>query len=97
MKRRRIQDIGDVQTNVTATLKVIPKEEFRTSSQHWQLRWAKFIAAQGDYLKVTPVIKLIILGINSHISYILGLFFINLLKSNNRILRIISPSPILIS
>jgi len=35
-------------------LKGIPHQEFQKYSQQWQHRWAKCIAAQGEYIEGDP-------------------------------------------
>jgi len=54
LKRRRFQDTEDIQKNVTTALKAIPQQEFQKCFQHWQHRWAKCIAAQGEYFEDDP-------------------------------------------
>jgi hypothetical protein len=35
-------------------LKAIPQQEFQKCFQQWEHRWAKRIAAQGEYLEGDP-------------------------------------------
>jgi hypothetical protein len=56
LKGRRFQIIEDIQKrrkNVTA-LKAIRQRQFQKYFQQWQHRWAKCIAAQGEYFKGDP-------------------------------------------
>jgi len=41
----------DIKWNSTKTLLDIPKEEFVKCFQQWQKRWAKCVAAEGNYVK----------------------------------------------
>jgi hypothetical protein len=44
---------------MTAALKDIPQLDFRKYFEHWHHRWAKSVAAQGEYFEgVTPLTKL---------------------------------------
>jgi hypothetical protein len=54
LERVRFPDIEDIQINVTMALKAIPQQEFRKCFQQWQHRWAKCIAAQGEYFEGDP-------------------------------------------
>jgi hypothetical protein len=42
----------DIQKNVTRALKAIPQQEFQKCFQQWQHHWAKWIAAQREYLEL---------------------------------------------
>jgi len=39
---------------VNTALKAIPQEEFQKCFQLWQHRWAKCIAAEGEYFESDP-------------------------------------------
>jgi len=39
-------------------LKAISQPEFQNCFQHWQHLWAKYMAAQGEYIKGNPSSKL---------------------------------------
>jgi len=41
----------DIKRNLTKTLLDIPKEEFAKCFQQWQKRWAKWVAAEGNYVE----------------------------------------------
>jgi hypothetical protein len=51
LKGQRFQDTENIQIYVTTVLKAVPQQEFLKYFQQWQHRWAKFIAAQGEYIK----------------------------------------------
>jgi histone-lysine N-methyltransferase SETMAR len=52
LKGRRFQDIEDIQNEVTTAQKNVPQQF--NSFQQWQHRWAKCIAAQGEYFEGDP-------------------------------------------
>jgi hypothetical protein len=54
LKGKRFQETEAILRNVTTALKAIPKQEFRKCFRQWQHRWAKCIAAQGEYFEVDP-------------------------------------------
>jgi muramoyltetrapeptide carboxypeptidase LdcA involved in peptidoglycan recycling len=51
-KGQRFQDTKAIERSlITATLKVISKDEFDKCFWQWQDRWAKSTAAKGDYFE----------------------------------------------
>jgi hypothetical protein len=54
LRRRKFQDTEDIERKVTIALKAIPQQEFQKYFQQWQHRWAKCIAAQGEYFEGDP-------------------------------------------
>jgi hypothetical protein len=53
LKLTKISNTEDIQRNVMTELKAIPHQKFQCFQQ-WQHRWAKCMAAQGEYFKVDP-------------------------------------------
>ena len=51
LKGHRIEAMEDIKRNSTKTLLDIPKEEFAKCLQQWQQRWAKCVAAEGNYVE----------------------------------------------
>jgi len=51
LKGHRFGATKDIKRNSTKTLLEIPKEEFAKCFQQWQKRWAKFVAAEGNYVE----------------------------------------------
>jgi len=51
LKGHRIEAMEDIKRNSTKTLLYIPKEEFAKCLQQWQQRWAKCVAAEGNYVE----------------------------------------------
>ena len=51
LKGHRFEATEDIKRNSTKTLLDIPKEEFAKCFQHWQKRWAKYVAAEGNYVE----------------------------------------------
>ena len=51
LKGHRFEATEDIKRNSTNTLLDIPKEEFAKCSQEWQQRWAKCVAAEGNYVE----------------------------------------------
>ena len=51
MKEHRFEATEDNKLNSTKTLLDIPKEEFAKCFQQWQKRWAKCVAAEGNYVE----------------------------------------------
>ena len=49
LKGHRLEAMEDIKRNSTNTLLDIPKEEFAECFQQWQKRWAKCVAAEGNY------------------------------------------------
>ena len=41
----------DIKWNPTKTLLDVPNEEFAKCFQQWQKRWAKCVAAEGNYVE----------------------------------------------
>jgi hypothetical protein len=54
LKGGRFQVFEGIQTNMTTVLKAIPQQEFQKCFQQWQHRWAKYIAAEGEYFEGDP-------------------------------------------
>ena len=50
LKGHRFETTEDIKRNSTKTLLDIPKEEFAKRFQQWQKRWAKCVAAEGNYV-----------------------------------------------
>ena len=50
LKRHRFEATEDIKQNSTETLFDIPKE-FTKCLQQWQKRWAKYVAAEGNYVE----------------------------------------------
>jgi len=50
LKGHRFEATEDIKRNSTKTLLDIPKEEFAKCFQQWQKRWAKCVAAEGNYV-----------------------------------------------
>jgi len=51
LKGHRLEATEDIKRNSTKTLLDIPKEEFAKCFQQWQQRWAKCVAAEGNYVE----------------------------------------------
>ena len=51
LKGRRFDDIGDIRSNTTAALKVIPQNQFQNCFEGWTRRWHRYIASQGEYFE----------------------------------------------
>jgi len=51
MKGHQFEATEDIKRNSTKTLLDISKEEFAKCSQQWQKRWAKCVAAEGNYVE----------------------------------------------
>ena len=51
LKGHQFEATEDVKRNSTKTLLDIPKEEFAKCFQQWQKRWAKCLAAEGNYVE----------------------------------------------
>jgi hypothetical protein len=54
LKLTKISNTGDIQRNVMTELKAIPHQKFQKCFQQWKHRWAKCMAAQGEYFKSDP-------------------------------------------
>jgi len=50
-KEHRFEAAEDIKRNSAKTLLDIPKEEFAKCFQQWQKRWAKCVAAEGNYVE----------------------------------------------
>jgi len=50
-KGHRFEATEDIKRNSTKTQLDIPKEEFAKCFQRWQKRWAKCVAAEGNYVE----------------------------------------------
>jgi len=51
LKGHRFEATEDISRNSVKTLLDIPKEEFAKCFQQWQKRWAKCVAAEGNYVE----------------------------------------------
>ena len=51
LKGHPFEAMEDIKQNSTKTLLDIPKEEFAKCFQQWQNRWAKCVAAEGNYVE----------------------------------------------
>jgi len=51
LKEHRFEATEDIKGNSTKTLVDIQKEEFAKCFQQWQKRWAKCVAAEGNYVE----------------------------------------------
>jgi len=51
LKGHRFGKKEDIKRNLTKKLLDIPKEKFTNCFQQWQKRWAKCVAAEGNYVK----------------------------------------------
>jgi len=51
IKGHRFKATEDIKRNSTKTLLDIPKEEFLKCFQQWQKRYAKCVAAEGNYVE----------------------------------------------
>jgi len=51
LKRHQFEATEDIKQNSMKTLLDIPKEEFTKCFQQWQQRWAKCVAAAGNYVE----------------------------------------------
>jgi len=51
LKGHRFEATQDIKRNSTKTLLDILKEEFAKCFQQWQKRWAKCVAAEGNYVE----------------------------------------------
>ena len=51
LKGHWFEAMEDIKRNSTKTLLDIPKQEFATFFQQWQQRWAKCVAAEGNYVE----------------------------------------------
>ena len=52
LKGRHFDDIGDIRSNTTAALKVIPQKQFQNCFKGWTRHWHRCIASQGEYFEV---------------------------------------------
>jgi hypothetical protein len=48
LQRRHFDDIDDIRSNKTATLKAIPQNQFQNCFEGWTRRWHRCIASQGE-------------------------------------------------
>jgi len=51
LKGHRFEATEDIKQNSTKTQLDIPKKEFKKCFQQWQQRWAKCVAAEGNYVE----------------------------------------------
>jgi hypothetical protein len=51
LKGKGFEATEDIKRNSTKKLLDIPKEEFAKYFQQWQKRWAKCVAAEGNYVE----------------------------------------------
>jgi len=51
LKGHRFEATEDIKQNSTKKLLDIPKEKFAKYFQQWQKRWAKCVAAEGNYVE----------------------------------------------
>jgi len=51
LKGHRFETTEDIKRNSTKTLLDIPKAEFAKRFQQWQQRWARCVAAEGNYVE----------------------------------------------
>jgi len=51
LKGHQFEATEDIKQSSTKTLLDIPKEEFAKCFQQWQKRWAKCVAAEGNYVE----------------------------------------------
>ena len=51
LKGHRCEAMEDIKQNLKKTLLDIPKEEFTKCFEQWQKRWAKCVAAEGNYVE----------------------------------------------
>jgi len=51
LKGHRFEATEDIKLNSTKTLLDIPEEEFTKCFHQWQKRWAKCVAAEGNYVE----------------------------------------------
>jgi hypothetical protein len=54
LKGLRFQDTEDIKRNVVTVLEAVLQQGFQKCFQQWQHRWAKCIAAQGEYFEGDP-------------------------------------------
>jgi len=51
LKRHQFEAMENIKRKSTKTLLDIPKDEFAKYFQQWQKRWAKCVAAEGNYVE----------------------------------------------
>ena len=51
LKGRHFDDIDDIRSNTTATLKDILQNQFQNCSEGWTRSWHRCIASQGEYFE----------------------------------------------
>jgi len=51
LKGHRFEATEDIKQNSTKILLDIPKQQFAKCFQQWQKRWAKCVAAEGNYVE----------------------------------------------
>jgi len=51
LKGRHFDDIEDIGSNTTASLKAIPQNHFQSCFEGWTKRWHRCIASQGEYFE----------------------------------------------
>jgi hypothetical protein len=49
LKGRHFDDIDDIRSNTTATLKTIPQKQMQNCFEGWARRWHRCIGSQGGY------------------------------------------------
>jgi len=56
LKGRHFDDIDDIRTNTTTSLKAIPQNQFQNCFEVRTRRWHRCIASQGEYFEGTTVV-----------------------------------------
>jgi len=51
LKGRHFDDIDDIRSNTTASLKAIPENQFQNCFEGWTRHWHRCIASQGEYFE----------------------------------------------
>jgi len=51
LKGRHFDDIDDIRSNTTTTLKTIPQNQFQNCFEMWTRRWHMCVGSQGDYFE----------------------------------------------
>jgi len=51
LKGRHIDDIDEIRSSTTATLKAIPQNQFQNCSEGWTRRWHRCTASKWEYFE----------------------------------------------
>jgi hypothetical protein len=56
LKGRYFDDIDDISSNTTATLKAIPQNQFQNCFEGWSKYLYRCVASQGEYFEATTMV-----------------------------------------